>query len=267
MLLSKNARKRLAKQQERRQRKEQRKAERRAARPDDSPQERDEAVEMSEEAKARREERRLMKEAGNAAFVAQCAMGMTLAIDCDFESLMKDTELNSLGQQLMFCYGSNKRAAAPATLQLVGLKDRGVLHDHLLNIAGFERWLGAHVDDRKLEDICRSEASTKDRLVYLTADADEELSVLDPNVIYVVGGIVDRNRHKGITARKAAELGIKTARFPIGPGKPLVITNCSKVLTVNHVVEIMLQVQATGRWSDAAKLLPDRKTTTTIAST
>lgn len=34
------------------------------------------------------------------------------------------------------------------------------------------------------------------RLVYLSADAEEELSTLSEDEIYVIGGIVDRNRHK-----------------------------------------------------------------------
>lgn len=34
------------------------------------------------------------------------------------------------------------------------------------------------------------------RIVYLSADAEEELSTLSEDEIYVIGGIVDRNRHK-----------------------------------------------------------------------
>jgi tRNA (guanine9-N1)-methyltransferase len=34
------------------------------------------------------------------------------------------------------------------------------------------------------------------RIVYLSADAEDELTTLSPDDVYVIGGIVDRNRHK-----------------------------------------------------------------------
>lgn len=42
-----------------------------------------------------------------------------------------------------------------------------------------------------------------DSLVYLTADSPNELSSLDPVKKYIIGGIVDRNRHKNICFKKA----------------------------------------------------------------
>jgi tRNA (guanine9-N1)-methyltransferase len=33
-------------------------------------------------------------------------------------------------------------------------------------------------------------------LVYLSADADEELTTLSENELYIIGGVVDRNRYK-----------------------------------------------------------------------
>jgi hypothetical protein len=56
----------------------------------------------------------------------------------------------------------------------------------------------------------------KDRMVYLTADATTELTVLEPDHAYIIGGIVDRNRYKSLCLDRARELGIKTARLPIG---------------------------------------------------
>jgi Trm5-related predicted tRNA methylase len=39
-------------------------------------------------------------------------------------------------------------------------------------------------------------ADRKDDLVYLTADAEETIQELDASKVYIIGGIVDRNRHK-----------------------------------------------------------------------
>lgn len=59
-------------------------------------------------------------------------------------------------------------------------------------------------------------ADMKDRLVYLTADATTELTELLPDHAYIIGGIVDRNRYKNLCLDRAKELGIKSARLPIG---------------------------------------------------
>ena len=44
------------------------------------------------------------------------------------------------------------------------------------------------------------------RLVYLTADAEADLVDLNAEDAYVIGGIVDRNRHKLICQKRAEEL-------------------------------------------------------------
>jgi tRNA (guanine9-N1)-methyltransferase len=56
----------------------------------------------------------------------------------------------------------------------------------------------------------------KENLVYLTADSETVLDELDLKKIYIIGGLVDRNRWKGITMKKASEQGIQTAKLPIG---------------------------------------------------
>ncbi|KAK0113718.1 tRNA (guanine(9)-N(1))-methyltransferase [Cadophora gregata] len=94
-------------------------------------------------------------------------------------------------------------------------------------------------------------------IVYLTADSDDTLSVLSPNTTYIIGGIVDKNRHKGICYKRAAERGIKTARLPIGEYMTM---QSRSVLAVNHVFEIMLAWMETGDWGEAfLKVIPKRK--------
>lgn len=56
----------------------------------------------------------------------------------------------------------------------------------------------------------------KKSLVYLTADAAEEIISLDASCYYIIGGLVDRNQHKKICLNRAEEHGIRTARLPLG---------------------------------------------------
>lgn len=53
----------------------------------------------------------------------------------------------------------------------------------------------------------------KDKIVYLSADADETLTELKKDELYVIGGIVDRNRYKNLTLDKAADLEIRAAKY------------------------------------------------------
>jgi tRNA (guanine9-N1)-methyltransferase len=47
----------------------------------------------------------------------------------------------------------------------------------------------------------------------LTSDAEETLETLDDNTAYIIGGIVDRNRLKGVTYNKARHQNISTAKY------------------------------------------------------
>lgn len=51
--------------------------------------------------------------------------------------------------------------------------------------------------------------------VYLTAEADETLETLEAGTMYVIGGVVDRNRLPGVCAERAKKLNIVQKRLPI----------------------------------------------------
>ena len=42
-----------------------------------------------------------------------------------------------------------------------------------------------------------------DELVYLTADSPDTITQLEKGKVYILGGLVDRNAHKGICFKKA----------------------------------------------------------------
>jgi tRNA (guanine9-N1)-methyltransferase len=95
------------------------------------------------------------------------------------------------------------------------------------------------------------------QIVYLSSDSPDTLTSLSPNTSYIIGGIVDKNRHKGLCYKRACELGIPTAKLPIGEYMTM---QSRSVLAINHVVEIMLKWLETGDWGEAfLSVIPKRK--------
>lgn len=62
----------------------------------------------------------------------------------------------------------------------------------------------------------QKEVISKERFVYLTADSPNVIKELDPNDVYIIGGIVDRNRYINLTLDKANQEGIRHGKLPIG---------------------------------------------------
>lgn len=55
----------------------------------------------------------------------------------------------------------------------------------------------------------------KERLVYLSSESENVLESLNQDDVYIIGGLVDHNRLKGITHKTALEQGLRHARLPI----------------------------------------------------
>ncbi|GMF16796.1 unnamed protein product [Phytophthora lilii] len=151
-------------------------------------------LDMSEEAVLRRKERASAK---REAFLMAAEEGVKVVIDCQFEKKMTEKEKKSLSQQIM-------------SVTLIVFKP--------VQFAGTSK---SYMDLFK-----------KESLVYLTADSPNTITKLSRDKVYIIGGIVDRNRLKGITYEKAVEQGIETAKLPLDA--VVEMGSATRVLTVNH---------------------------------
>ncbi|KAH7154893.1 guanine-1-methyltransferase-domain-containing protein [Dactylonectria estremocensis] len=178
---------------------------------------------------------------------------LSLIFDCGFEEYMLDKELVSLGAQITRSYSENKNAVFRSHMWVSGwdgklaARFRTVLEDKHRNWKGIEF----------LEcDFIECAEEYKD-IVYLSSDSPYTLDRLEPNTSYVIGGLVDKNREKGLCYKRARELGIRTARLPIGE---YMVMQSRTVLATNHVVEIMLKWLEFEDWGEAfLSVIPKRK--------
>jgi len=71
---------------------------------------------------------------------------------------------------------------------------------------------------------------------------------MEDGMAYVVGGLVDRNRHPGASLARARELGIRTVRLPIDE---YAAVSRNDFLTISDVCGIMSMYGLTGDWEAA----------------
>lgn len=177
--------------------------------------------------------------------------GQNIVVDLEFCELMNPNEINSLVQQIMYCYAANRKAASPSHLWLTGCK--GEIMSRMQKVPGFHNWLVEKEERSYIEAL----HERKEDLVYLTADSEDILQEVEASKIYVVGGLVDRNRWKGITMQKAQEQGIKTAKLPIAEHLSMI---SSQVLTVNQVFDILITFLEFKDWRKSLfQVIPQRK--------
>ncbi|KAI4496879.1 hypothetical protein M0804_000689 [Polistes exclamans] len=188
--------------------------------------------------------------------MAESSCKLTVTIDLSFDNLMIDKDIAKLIKQILRCYTLNRRAIAPLQFSLTSFNGKSKKEMEKHN--GYEHW------DVKFE--CNSYTSIypRDKIVYLTSESENVIDRLDHSCIYVIGGLVDHNCHKGLCHELAIESGIKHGRLPLDK---FLLMKARKVLTVDHVFEILLRVTEGKTWQEAfLQVLPERKQAQPIVS-
>jgi tRNA (guanine9-N1)-methyltransferase len=233
-----------------------------------------------------------------------------ICINCSYEKYMTKKEITSLAAQIRCCYAYNKRNDFPCQMVVSNLSvDESPQTLQLLQQEkGYDEWSNrAYIatslsPDKFYQFYNSSQSLTTDantitnnqqnkndkqqqhrqmsKIVYLTSDSEHTLTHLDNDTVYVIGGIVDRNRWKGIAYKRAQSLIsnqvlhensnnntcniiptiITTAKLPLM--EYIVHMPSTPVLTINHVFHILLQYRnfSNNHWYNAFRsVLPARK--------
>lgn len=153
---------------------------------------------------------------------------------------------------LFRCYSINRNSPQPVQFYVTSVTGR--IKEFLnKNQSGYVHW-DAHVSEKHWLDVFKEEVeleksrgevgrpkNLENSIIYLTADSPkfvpncEEIRQ-ENNNIFIIGGLIDHNRHKGLALEKAQNLKVDHAQLPIDEHIKMAQR---KVLSIPHVFEIM----------------------------
>ena len=110
-----------------------------------------------------------------------------------------------MAKQTQYCYASYRRLETSTQLHLFGMD--AVIQNYKPYLPGLPNWDCVHMNE--------TVENYSERAIYLTAEAEKVLDKVEPGVVYIIGGIVDRNRLPGRCHQRALELNIPQRRLPI----------------------------------------------------
>ena len=198
-----------------------------------------------------------------------------IVIDMDFGEQMTDNEIAKASKQVGRIYALNRHSDNPCQLYVTSLT--GKIRDRFaVTNSGYKNWDVNKSEKDYLELFnCdntethedgshkSSQDDVKKNIIYLTGDAEELLPnvdeiLKDDSMIFIIGGLVDHNRHKNLCYQRATERQVRTAKLPIKEHVQL----CQRhILSTVTVFEIMLNVLGSHKqWADALRsAIPKRK--------
>lgn len=175
---------------------------------------------------------------------------LRVAVDCSFDDLMSEKDIVKLSKQIQRCYAINRHMDDPMQFHLTNIQGK-TLERMEGFVDGYRNW-DVHLKNESLPELFQPS-----EVVYLCAESENTLTSFDNDKIYVIGGFVDHNAHKGLAYERAKAAGFNHCRLPIDKFFTLATR---KVLTVCHVFEIISNFCISNSWTSAIeKTVPKRK--------
>lgn len=175
----------------------------------------------------------------------------SLIYDCGFSDAMTKWEIQDAARQLKHAFSTNRDSRQPFVMHFCNMKSDSYLWQALkLQMKNVDKApIKIHAGD--ITDVFAPE-----KLVYLSPDAEDELTDHNMNDHYVIGTIVDKGTQIPLTLAKAKRLNIRAARLPLSK---YIRFFSHKTLTLDQMTNIMLELKRSQDWVRALKYVPSRK--------
>lgn len=170
-----------------------------------------------------------------------------VCIDMSFLPTMDTFASGSIRNQLAAIYKRNLETEHPFRIYLCSHDSAKESFELFLDKQpGMKSWVG--FSNHPTTEIHSLYSNPSLPVIYLSPDAEEELTEVDHQHIYVIGGICDRDRAPNTTKGKCDDLGLQSRKLPIDSHVSL---NGTKILTINAVFSILCSYLETKNWTDA----------------
>jgi len=165
-----------------------------------------------------------------------------VVINCSYSASMDHKELTSVAKQAQLCYTAVRDLQSRIQLHFTSLDA------HCASLPSFEaigvRGWTVHVHEAPVWDLFGT-----DSLVVLSPDAEEELEDVREDLVYVIGGLVDRtvDKHRSASQARDRGAGMRLRKLPLKRFGPL---GAHPVLNIDTVVRILARwLQNGGDWA------------------
>lgn len=176
-----------------------------------------------------------------------------LVYDCSYSQHMTARENHEAVKQLVRAFSINRKHLTPYSLQFCGMQNESLmskfLHKQIPTLITKRLPLWVHEKDV-------TEMFPKEKLVILTPNSPNILKEYNNDDIYVVSAIVDRGDKQPLSIAKAKLLDIRHARLPLEQYRKC---KQNKALTLNVMMEIMLELKKSRDWDKAFQYIGARK--------
>lgn len=181
--------------------------------------------------------------------------GQKLVVDCSYDSHMTLREAMNCGKQLTYMFSENRAHDNPFDLYLCNAVREGNTMKQFVKFIPtlYDPDFPINITEKHYLDIF-----PKESIVYLTPHCREEMREFDHDAVYIIGAMVDKANNEPLSLAKAKREGLKMEKLPLDRHL-LWGSGGSKSLTLNQVINILLDIRATGSWDKALQHVPRRK--------
>lgn len=176
-----------------------------------------------------------------------------LIYDCGFSHAMTSRENKETAKQLTYCLGLNRCHRSPFVLHYCNMNYQSWLWTRLQSAMPT---LAANRLPVQIHEQDYMDLFPQEKLVVLTPDAPTVLREYNYDDYYVISALVDRGDRKPLTLAKAKQHGIRTARLPLESYRTCRV---DKTLTLDQMMQVMLEVKHSGDWHRAFRYVAKRK--------